>query len=268
MSNNTLDHTDRNNFSTATLPLLPASATEQAVHTVWFISSLLKQRPPELPPLEISEEHTEKFESHNKKAQQAAHILARTNLRLGLQHLQSYRADTSNDDWNALIQTAFEALEYAAWLYNPRHFIGAKYTTYASNWVRQKTKSEFSRNQQLQPDGTHMYSLEHPIGMSQQGNNVTLQDRISDPTAASTFDSVDLASDISGYMKKLPYRERIAISIYFGLEQYKNKSYNVKSYQQVGEIMDISGETARKAVNDGLTRIKNAMEANTIAILN
>jgi len=241
--------TDPAVYSRETLPLLSPWLLEQALHTISFGITAKT-----LPPEKLNGTAEAAAEAH-ANARKAAGIVAKANLRLAILHIQSYRSDATREQWEDLVQKGYEALYDAALRYDLR--VGVKYSTYAMFWIRQRTHKEFSRSKEMMRGYKHrLRSLDEPFARSAGDGHFTLLDTLCDETSSEALESALSRSDVSNFLQLLPHREREALALYYGVEEHSGNETR-RSFNEIGELMGVSGETARKITLMATARIRD-----------
>lgn len=243
-----------NTYSSSTLPLLEEDLAQQMLQIVEYGTKA------EQVPAERLNGQAELVKNRAQAAQLAANILAQSNMRLGMKHVKLYLSDLKSEDHRMdLAQTCFEALHYAAFKYDLRHPKGAKYQTYAMYQVRQKTNVEFKKIREKMKSNESILSLDQPFSDGGADSSFNLLDVVEDEESLGKFGTSENEMDISMFLKKLPGREREALSLYYGVGDGAHEE-DKRSYQQVGDIMAVSSETARETVLEAKLRLANFLK--------
>lgn len=248
-----------NVYSQDTLPLLEEDLLQQMLQIVEFGVKA------EQIPKERLNGTADLVAREYKRANTAANLLAKSNMRLAFKVMRPYRSDIAKDGelWDDMAQEAFLAMRRAAFKYDLHHPKAAKYQTYAMNDVRAAAKKEFDeqKKKKKKKDDPTIVSLDSQLSASSDTSGFNLLDVIEDPVSASKLEDSFDRMDISGFLLKLPGRERQAMSLYFEVEQGSHEGKK-RSYQEVGDMMGVSSETARGIVEDAKARLIHYIKAS------
>lgn len=254
MRNNTPDiYEVANEYSPSSLPLLEPRLLRRALHTVAFGN---------IPEEHLNGASTAADHDTVSNAKFASLTLARSNLRLVLKHLQTYRSDVKNEDeWDALVHVGYKALLEETKKYDLRHSSGAKYQTYAMYKVRQATYKEFDDSRKLIKNmKKRVVSLDQSV-MSHSGENFSLLDVLADKTSELGHSEVEDKLDVSEFMTILSGREREVMTLYYRVNENSTEDDH-RSFVEVGEMIGLSGEATRKIAQNGIHRILNYVRSN------
>jgi len=201
-------------------------------------------------PLPASEE-LKYFEMYKNGSEDARNILIERNLRLVAHIVKKY--NSSRSDCDDFISIGTIGLLKAISTFD--HLKGTKFATYASRYIDNEILMQIRKTKKLKNE----VSLNDPIGVDKEGNEISLIDLLSDE-AESVGNEVELKMQIHRlYIKMravLKGHEKTILEMRYGLSNKESKTQS-----EIGSLLGISRSYVSRIEKKAISKLRK--ELNT-----
>ena len=158
--------------------------------------------------------------------------------------------EADRDAWfDEMVQAAHLGLRRAAEKFNPS--LGFKFSTYAMPWIRKMAGESF---RDLCDTWNHV-SLDAPVG--DDASDASLVDFVADEAAEDPSEGAGRAMRAEwarALVAALPLRERRVVSLYFGMEGLKPRTF-----QEIADAENVSAQCIHRIYQRALRRLRKSL---------